>query len=296
MELSNTFEVKAPIEEAWTKLTDLELIAPAMPGAQLAEVEGDEYRGTVKVKVGPITAKYKGTAKIVEKDDDARMVIIDAKGRDTRGQGNANAIITAQLTEAGADATKVELVTDLTLTGKVAQFARGVLSDVSAKLIGQFVDNLESDVFGDAPAGGSDKEAPGTAAVSESTDDDTSADDTAAAPDAGDASPTETAAPKTDAGKPKVSDKSGDTDAAKTGDDKPKASGKAAGSSGASSPPATGGATAPAGVRKINSPEAEAVDLLDSAGAPLAKRVLPAVGLLAIVLLIIRILRNRSSD
>ena len=147
MELSNTFEVKAPIEEAWTKLTDLELIAPAMPGAQLEEVEGDEYRGTVKVKVGPITAKYKGTAKIVDKDDDAKMVIIDAKGRDTRGQGNANATITAQLTEAGADVTKVELVTDLTLTGKVAQFARGVLSDVSTKLIGQFVDNLESDVF-----------------------------------------------------------------------------------------------------------------------------------------------------
>ena len=269
MELSNTFEVKAPIEEAWAKLTDLELIAPAMPGAQLEEVEGDEYRGTVKVKVGPITAKYKGTAKIVEKDDDARMVIIDAKGRDTRGQGNANAIITAQLTEAGAGTTKVELVTDLTLTGKVAQFARGVLSDVSAKLIAQFVDNLESDVFGDAPAGDSDKSAPGTAAASDSTDDDK---------------------PKPSGQSPKVAP------ATKTGDDKPKASVAAAGSSATSPSPATDGAAAPAGVRTINSPEAEAVDLLDSAGAPLAKRVLPAVGLLAIVLLIIRILRNRSSD
>ncbi len=265
MELSNTFEVKAPIDEAWAKLTDLELIAPAMPGAQLEEVEGDEYRGTVKVKVGPITAKYKGTAKIVEKDDDARMVIIDAKGRDTRGQGNANAIITAQLTEAGAGTTKVELVTDLTLTGKVAQFARGVLSDVSAKLIAQFVDNLESDVFGDAPAGDSDKEAPSTAAASDSTTDDTADDGEAATPEEVEASDADT----------------------------PAATGIA---SVAKSSEPTAAAAAPAEVRKINSPEAEAVDLLDSAGAPLAKRLLPALGLLGIVLLIIRILRNRSSN
>ena len=300
MELSNTFEVKAPIEEAWAKLTDLELIAPAMPGAQLEEVEGDEYRGTVKVKVGPITAKYKGTAKIVEKDDDARMVIIDAKGRDTRGQGNANAIITAQLTEAGAGTTKVELVTDLTLTGKVAQFARGVLSDVSAKLIAQFVDNLESDVFGDAPAGDSGKSAPGTAAASDSTSDNPA---DAAKPDAVEASVTGTPAAKKGDGTPKPAatgaDKTGDDKpkaSAKTGDDKPKASGRTAGSSATSRPPATDGAAAPAGVRKINSPEAEAVDLLDSAGAPLAKRLLPALGLLGVLLLIIRILRNRSSD
>ena len=333
MELSNTFEVKAPIEEAWTKLTDLELIAPAMPGAQLEEVEGDEYRGTVKVKVGPITAKYKGTAKIVDKDDDARMVIIDAKGRDTRGQGNANAVITAQLTEAGADTTKVELVTDLTLTGKVAQFARGVLSDVSAKLIGQFVDNLESDVFGDAPAGDSDQATSGKVAASDTATDDASVaaasdstpddDATAAATtaDAAVASTTESPAAKTSGDKPKVSDKSStantgtasvatsadDTDAAaapapapapaETTGDTPTASGKAAGSSGTSQPPATAGSpAAPAGVRKISSPEAEAVDLLDSAGAPLAKRLLPALGLLGIVLLIIRVLRNRSSS
>ncbi len=146
MELINEFEVGVPIDVAWEVLTDIERIAPCLPGAQLTEVEGDEYRGTVKVKLGAITAQYKGTARLAEKDDDAHRAVLDASGRDTRGAGNASATITAVLEPAG-DRTTVLLTTDLKVTGKVAQFGRGVMADVSAKLLGQFVENLETTVL-----------------------------------------------------------------------------------------------------------------------------------------------------
>src|SRR5437879_8407490 len=101
MELSNEFHVAIPVAEAWALLTDVERIAPCMPGAELQEVEGDEYRSIVKVKVGPITAQYKGSARFVERDDDGRRAVLRAEGRDTRGQGNANATITATLAPEG---------------------------------------------------------------------------------------------------------------------------------------------------------------------------------------------------
>src|SRR6187399_2421552 len=97
MEITDSFRVSTPIDETWNVLLDLERIAPCMPGAQLQEVEGDEYRGIVKVKVGPITAQYKGTARIVEADEATRRIVIKADGRDTRGQGNASATVTASL-------------------------------------------------------------------------------------------------------------------------------------------------------------------------------------------------------
>ena len=101
MELTNDFEVAVPVERAWAVLTDVERIAPCLPGAQLQEVEGDEYRGVVKVKVGPITAQYKGKATFEEKDDENHVAVLKADGRDTRGNGNANARITARLEAAG---------------------------------------------------------------------------------------------------------------------------------------------------------------------------------------------------
>ena len=145
MELNNEFRVGVTVPEAWNVLTDLERIAPMLPGAQLEEVEGDEYRGVVKVKVGPITAQYKGVATFLERDEKSGRVVVKASGRDTRGQGNANAVITATMVpdEGG---TRVSVVTDLTVSGKVAQFGRGALADVSSKLIGQFVDTLEADL------------------------------------------------------------------------------------------------------------------------------------------------------
>jgi carbon monoxide dehydrogenase subunit G len=146
MELTNDFEVAVPVERAWDVLVDVERIAPCLPGAELREVEGDEYRGQVKVKVGPITASYKGVARFTQLDEANRRAVLLAEGRDTRGQGNATATITATMVPS-TTGTKVTVTTDLAITGKVAQFGRGVLADVSAKLLDQFVDNLESTVL-----------------------------------------------------------------------------------------------------------------------------------------------------
>jgi len=146
MEINDSFRVSTSIDDTWKVLLDIERIAPCLPGAQLQEVEGDEYRGVVKVKVGPITAQYKGAARLAEVDEAARRIVIDAAGRDTRGQGNAKATIVVQMAE-DAGGTRVDVDTDLSITGKVAQFGRGVLADVSSKLMGQFVENLERDVL-----------------------------------------------------------------------------------------------------------------------------------------------------
>jgi hypothetical protein len=173
----------------------------------------------VKVKVGPITAQYKGRASFVEQDTDAWKAVLKAEGRDTRGQGNASALVTATLVPEGASTT-VEVVTELTITGKVAQFGRGVLADVSGKLIDQFVQSLERDVLS------------GTAA-----------------PASGDLPPVAPAGPG--------------PQPAPAADDRP------------TREPSTNGSTP--GVRRIDSPEAAPVDLLDAAGAPLAKRIAPLV-------------------
>ena len=151
MKIEDSFRVDVPVDEAWKVLLDLERIAPCLPGAQLTEVEGDEYRGTVKIKVGPITAQYKGVAKIEEADEANHKVVLQAEGRDTRGQGNASATVTATLVARGRGTT-VNIDTDLNITGKVAQFGRGVMADVSSKLLGQFADNLQRDVLTGTPS------------------------------------------------------------------------------------------------------------------------------------------------
>jgi carbon monoxide dehydrogenase subunit G len=150
MKIEDRFRVNVPVDEAWRVLLDIERIAPCMPGAELQEVEGDEYRGVVKVKVGPITAQYKGVAKLAEVDESARRAVIDAQGRDTRGQGNASARITMSLAPDG-DGTEVSIDNDVTVTGKVAQFGRGVMAEVSTKLLAQFVECLESRVLSGTP-------------------------------------------------------------------------------------------------------------------------------------------------
>ena len=142
MDLNSTFEVDRPIDEAWAVLTDLERIAPCLPGAQLTEVEGDDYRGFVKVKVGPITAQFKGAANFVERNDQDHKAVLSGKGRDTRGAGNASALITAKLEAVSDSITRVNVDTDMKITGKFAQFGRGVMADVSANLMDQFAQNL----------------------------------------------------------------------------------------------------------------------------------------------------------
>jgi len=152
VQLVNEFWVAVPIEQAWNVLTDIQRIAPCMPGAVLLALEGDEYRGMVKVKVGPIVAQYKGTAVFQEKNEIARKAVIKAEGREVRGQGGASALITAQLTGDG-DGTTVVVTTDLHISGKAAQFGRGVLADVSTKLLQQFVRSLEADVLAASTTG-----------------------------------------------------------------------------------------------------------------------------------------------
>ena len=158
MELKSDFEVSVGVDRAWEVLTNPELIAPCLPGARLDEVDGDEFRGAVKVKVGPISAEYRGKATMVEMNRDELRIVIRAEGRDSRGAGNAAADITALMEAASDHSTKVEVTTDLRISGKVAQFGRGVLGDVSAKLMGRFVDNLE-EMLGES-ATGDDAEAP----------------------------------------------------------------------------------------------------------------------------------------
>jgi carbon monoxide dehydrogenase subunit G len=160
VDLVNEFHVALPIGEAWTVLTDLERIAPCMPGAQLQSVEGETFHGTVKVKVGPITAQYKGTAVFEERDEAAHRAVIKAEGRESRGQGNASARITAELSE-DATGTIVKMSTDLAISGKAAQFGRGVLAEVSGKLLQQFVRQLEADLLtGDAATAAAVEPAP----------------------------------------------------------------------------------------------------------------------------------------
>ena len=144
MDLHHEFTVAVPASDAWRILTDLERLAPCLPGAQLTEVEGDIFRGQVKVKVGPILAQFKGQASFVSRDDTNFLASLKAEGRDTTGKGNASATITAKLQPISATSATCTVDTQLSISGKVAQFGRGALADVSDKLLLQFVDNLNA--------------------------------------------------------------------------------------------------------------------------------------------------------
>ena len=248
MKIEDQFRVNVPFEQAWNVLLDVERIAPCMPGAQLQEVEGDEYRGIVKVKVGPITAQYKGAARIVEADQSAGRVVIKAEGRDTRGQGNASATVTATLVSDG-DATQVTIDTDLNVTGKVAQFGRGVMADVSSKLLGQFVESLEANVLSEEAGGaGNGQAAPAPAEAPAA---------------AGATEPTSPAPPAPSTPPAPIS-------------------------------PAPGTAAANGGVRKIEHPDAEPVDLVKTAGGAVGKRLVPTLVVVGVLLAIVIGWRRRS--
>ncbi len=150
MKLENRFTVPVPVDEAWRVLLDVERIAPCMPGATLTSVDGDEFEGKVKVKVGPINLTYGGKARFVSKDDATHVAVIDGSGKETRGTGTAKALITCRLIDQG-DTTDVEVDTDLNVTGKPAQFGRGVLADVSGKLVDQFAACLSDEIRSGTP-------------------------------------------------------------------------------------------------------------------------------------------------
>jgi carbon monoxide dehydrogenase subunit G len=143
-QLVNEFTVNRPLDEAWPVITNVERIAPCLPGAQLTEAEGEVYRGIVKIKLGSITPQFKGEAQFLELDNDAHHAVLKAEGRDTGGRGNAAATISADAESLSPTSTRVIVTTDLHITGKVAQFGRGIIGDVSKKLMAQFANNLNT--------------------------------------------------------------------------------------------------------------------------------------------------------
>ncbi len=146
MDLTHSFTVPVDRATAWAAFQDIESVAECFPGAAVTSVEGDTFQGTCKVKLGPIALQYAGSGAFVERDAENFRMLLEAKGRDKRGNGTAGATVTTEFHDEGQGATRVEVVTDLHITGKPAQFGRGVMQDVSDKLLGQFVQCLESRV------------------------------------------------------------------------------------------------------------------------------------------------------
>ena len=153
MDLNHSFTVPASLTETWRTFEDIESVAGCFPGATVTEVDGNDFKGTCKVKLGPIAMVYSGTGTFVEKDETARKFVIDAKGKDKRGNGTAGALVTATLTDEGGGSTRVDVNTDLAITGKPAQFGRGVIEDISNKLLQQFVTCLQDKVGVGEPVG-----------------------------------------------------------------------------------------------------------------------------------------------
>ncbi|MEO6511156.1 MAG: SRPBCC family protein [Nocardioides sp.] len=154
MDLTHRFTVPIPVEQAWAEFNDIASVAECFPGATVTSAEGDSFQGSVKVKLGPIALVYNGSGTFTEKDEAAHRMVVDAKGKDKRGNGTAGALVTMTMTDSvgSAGSTDVEVVTDLAITGKPAQFGRGVMQDVSDKLLGQFVACLEQRFEGAADA------------------------------------------------------------------------------------------------------------------------------------------------
>jgi uncharacterized protein len=298
MKLDNEFTVGVPIEQAWAVLTDLELIAPCMPGAQLTGVTDGVYTGKVKIKVGPVTAEYAGTAQFSVKDETAYRAVIDARGRDSRGNGNATAVISAQLQPAAAS-TVVTVSTDLTIAGRIAQFGSGMIKEVSAKLLGQFVTCLEGKLSAGSVAGPAAEGAPASTASTASAA--STASTASAMSTAVSAAPSDAAtsgAATSGAAASTASDSGQGTGAAPARTVGGVPSSDAAPSSAAASTASDGGqgtgaAPAPAAASlSAPAPEPAALDLMSVAGAAIYKRLVPLViGLIVVAVIIYLIVR-----
>jgi uncharacterized protein len=165
MELDNSFTVPVPPDVAWSVLLDVARIAPCMPGATVDEVDGEVVNGRIKVKVGPVSLTYKGTATFTERDESARKVSVEASGKETRGAGTASAVVTASLSPAEGDSTLVTMHTTMNVTGRPAQFGRGVMVEVGGKLVEKFAENLALQLTADGAAASADAAADGAAAA-----------------------------------------------------------------------------------------------------------------------------------
>jgi uncharacterized protein len=269
VKLEHSFSVPADLDTVWAAVLDPERVAPCMPGASLSEVDGDSFKGTVKVKVGPISLQYKGSGEFVEKDEAARKLVIKAAGKDTRGNGTASATVTVTLRAEGTSTTGA-VETDLSITGKPAQFGRGLISEVGGKILDSFASCLASKL---APEGA-------TEAVAKK--------------------PVKKAAKAADS--PKLSvvapEQSPDGGAAATAGGAGRTASGAAQATAASKPaskPAAEPAAKPrlAAVEPEPAPESEPIDLLAYAGPSVAKRVVPLVVGLVVLLAVFRLLRRR---
>lgn len=143
MEIKNSFTVPADVDTAWNTLLDVPSIAPCMPGATLESQDGDQFTGNVKVKLGPVAMTFGGEARFVSKDVSTHTAVIEGSGKEAKGNGTAKVLVTASLTQESASSTRVDITTDLTITGKAAQFGKGVMQDISSRLVDQFAGNLE---------------------------------------------------------------------------------------------------------------------------------------------------------
>ena len=248
MELTNTFTIPTGIEEAWVAFNDPNQFAPCFPGASLDSTDADSFTGTVKVKLGPISLTYKGTGTYIERDKSAYKVIIDASGKDARGNGTASAKVTGTLAEDGPSQTQVTMVTDMKVTGRPAQFGRGVMADVSDKIIGQFASCLSNKLgaSGESDSAGSGAASGATAAASAGGSDSPGAGTTAVTT----AAPAAAGAPSSNGSGPKL-------------------------------------------VSAPQPNQVEAINLLDSAGAPVVKRLIPVLLGLVALFVVIRRLKNR---
>lgn len=320
MELDHEFTVPVPVDQAWPVLLDVERIAPCMPGATLDSVDGDEFTGRLKVKLGAMTITYRGTARIAARDENAHTVTIEGTGKEARGSGTASATVQAQL-HAEGERTRATVHTKLNITGRPAQFGRNIMAEVGAKLIGRFADNLAEEIVSPAgapspEAGAAEPPAPGQAAAEPALVDKTepvAAEAAAAAVEAAraaekitpeavvsgngaskaaDAAETAPTAPLTSGnGKSTAQEKAPE----KTPEQKP---GKAPAPSpqvAPSAPVEKPAAQGPVERRPVarRSPDEEAIDLLEFAGPSIAKRVIPVVLALAGLWILFRVLRRK---
>ncbi|HET8590262.1 MAG TPA: SRPBCC family protein [Nakamurella sp.] len=299
MELEHRFEVPVGIDRAWESLLNMELVASCFPGATLTSADGEEYTGSVRVKLGPIQLTYKGSARIVERDEAAHQATIEASGNASRSSSTATMLVKAKATEISADRTAVRMDTNLTITGRPAQFGRGVMAEVGNKIIGQFADCLSSKLSGDGDGSGEAAGAGAAAATGAAAD---------AAGSAGDAAGSAGADATRSSG-------AGETPAASAGSSggpsaaPSTATSAAADTTGAPvSVAAAGTTTGGAGGRPDAGGQAdgprhsagytrspEPIDLLESAGAPVLKRLLPVVGGLLALWLLRRVFRGSKS-
>src|SRR5829696_8168399 len=253
MQLEHQFSVPVPVAQAWDLLLDVERTAPCVPGATVESFDGETIHGRLKVKVGPIQVTYAGTARFTEKDESARRAVLDASAKEARGPGTATAVITAALVDRGGS-TDGTLTTDLQITGRPAQFGRGVMVEVGNKLLDKFADCLAAGLGVDpAPAAATAAPAAATAAPAAAT----------AAPAAAAATP---------------------------GEETKSAARDIAAGTAAAAPQAT---VPPQALRRVPAGGDDAVDVLDVARAPLLKRALPVVGVAVLLLVVWRLLARR---